>query len=303
MRCNRVVPRLATSSFLLATTVFISTVAAINSKHHPFLKRQGCNNIDSQCSSVGTTLSDCINYVCDSCTNVDPSISQCCKQTGDSNIATCIEKNLDTSTSTGLSGDTSLSNGLDSATSFTGSSRTGSATRDSFPTTTALAVSNPACSSLLSKIEACESATPGFDFIIFWTSQASCFCYDSNTYRPSSFDGYYSSCLGYLSTADPDTYSSLTVGNDDAVSTPCASAGNVKATSKAGSGNSPSQTATPAPTADSGSTPTPTSTSSGSSSGAGVSGDSSSSSSGQDMVGLHYILLFFMSFGAIFYFL
>ncbi|KAL8949903.1 MAG: hypothetical protein Q9222_004028 [Ikaeria aurantiellina] len=286
MRFNRAVPRLTTSSFCLATAVFISTAAAINSKHHPFLKRQGCTNIDSECSSVGTTLSDCIDYVCDSCTSVDPSISQCCRQTGDVNIATCIEENLDTSGSTGSSGDTSLSNNLDSATSFTGTSRTrSSTTRDSFPTTTALAINNPACSSLANKIEACESATPGFDYIIYWTSQASCFCYDSGTYRPSSFDGYYSSCLGYLSTADPDTYSSLTVGNDEAISTPCASVGNVRATSRSGFGNTPSRTATPAPTADSGAT-APTSTSGGSSSGAGVSGDSSSSTSGQDMLGV-----------------
>lgn len=201
---------------LTAVALLSYTVLAINPKHHSFLKRQGCNNIESQCGSVGTTLSDCVNYVCRSCTNVDPSIPQCCQLSSDLSIGTCIEENLS------------------SASDSDDESATG--TRPSGATSTAVSedsaiTAEPGCSSLASKAEACESATPGFNNVNRWGSKASCFCYEGSSYQPSSFDNYYSSCLAYLSTADSDLYSSLTIGVSRAISTPCAAVGDVRATS------------------------------------------------------------------------
>ncbi|KAL9008513.1 MAG: hypothetical protein Q9173_006367 [Seirophora scorigena] len=200
---------------LTAVALLSHAVLAINPKHHSFFKRQGCNNIESQCGSVGTTLSDCVNYVCRSCTNVDPSIPQCCQLSTDLSIGTCIEENL-----------SSASDSNDE--SATATSRSG-ATSTGFSEDTNI-TAEPGCSSLVSKAEACESATPGFNNLSRWGSEASCFCYEGSSYQPSSFDNYYSSCLAYLSTADSDLYSELTLGDSRAISTPCAAVGDVRAT-------------------------------------------------------------------------
>ncbi|KAI4127035.1 MAG: hypothetical protein LQ338_003404 [Usnochroma carphineum] len=227
---------------LVAVALFSDIALAIHPKHHAFLKRQGCSSVDSACSSVGASLSDCVNYICGSCTSVDPAISQCCKLSSDSDIADCISGNVGTTgasssfdtgdfdSASGSAAATSLSDGFGSAATSTGFFDDSSLTGSAALTTTSV---YPACSSLGSKIEACESATPGFANYRLWDTQASCLCYQGSSYQPSSFDNYYSSCLGYLSTADFEAYSELTVGTDEAVSTPCADIGNVRATAAA----------------------------------------------------------------------
>ncbi|KAI4241834.1 MAG: hypothetical protein L6R40_004380 [Gallowayella cf. fulva] len=213
--------------------------------------------------------------------HLDPQIASCCKQTGNLNIAQCISK-IDPDTPGSSSSEASVGTG--SSGSPTTSTRSGTirgASASFVPTTTAAVVANAGCSSLLSKLDACEAATPGFSFIIAWTSQASCFCYSSSSFVPSSFDNYYSSCLSYVETADTDLYTSLKVGQGLAISTPCAKYGDVTATTRRTTG---SRTASPGttPTGDSVPTSTAGSSSGGSSGGssgaAGAAGDTPAAS-------------------------
>ncbi|KAL8652989.1 MAG: hypothetical protein Q9210_002365 [Variospora velana] len=207
------------TSYLTAVALLSPTVLAISPKHHPFLKRQGCSDIETRCISIGSTLSDCVAYVCNDCTAVDPSISGCCELSSEISIVTCIDENLNTGSA----------NDDESATA------TGSLDDSTITDTAAAAVTSllrePGCSSFASKVEACESATPGFTNYNSWNPQASCFCYEGSRYQPSSFDNYYRSCLAYASTAAPDVYPLLAVGSsDDVISTPCASFGDVRET-------------------------------------------------------------------------
>ncbi|KAI4246889.1 MAG: hypothetical protein LQ352_006277 [Teloschistes flavicans] len=241
---------------LLSFATIFTAVLAVDPKHHPFLKRQGCADIQSQCSSTDNLV-----------------------------IAQCISQNLDS-----FLGDTSTSISGGSATSRASFPVT---TRATFPSTTGTAafqttsdingaITYPGCYSLESKLEECQSSTADiFDHV--WNTQASCFCYSGSSYQPSSFDNYYSSCLKYLKTVDLDLYSSLEIGNDRAISTPCAAIGDVKATSASRANNAGGSERT---TATSGPTPTSTSgtsaASTGASAGGSGSGVTSSSPSGAD---------------------
>ncbi|KAL8684132.1 MAG: hypothetical protein Q9224_006587 [Gallowayella concinna] len=267
-------------SLLFAASLFLNGVAAaVDFKLHPkllhpLLARQSCtsSSINSKCLTVGSDPTECIDYICSSCTSVDPQIAECCKRTGTLNIAECVAS-IETSTSR-----------IPTGTAFPGSSRSGSV--GSFPTTSAAAAAlrNPACSSLGSKLLACEVATPGFSSIRAWTSQASCFCYSGNSFAPASFDNYYSSCLRYAEASNTDLYSDLTVGVRSAISTPCAEGGDVKTTTRGRTIISTNEPAAPVGTVtgtgDAG--PTSSSGGGGSSNGAGVSGENTPvASSGQ----------------------
>ncbi|KAL9029309.1 MAG: hypothetical protein Q9196_002435 [Gyalolechia fulgens] len=217
------------SSSLAAVAFLTSTATAIDPKYHAFMKRQGCYNIDSECSSIGTTLADCIDYVCDSCTAIDPAIPGCCDLSTNTDVATCIQENLGTSSSddtdyTAYDDETATSAYDDYSYTYTGSDPV---------TTPYYFTADPDCSSVISKYSACASATPGFGSSYFWEEQASCLCYSGNSYAPSSFDSPYSSCLDVLSSSDFDAYTYLTIDSDDAASTPCASLSEAQETSTA----------------------------------------------------------------------
>ncbi|KAI4186874.1 MAG: hypothetical protein LQ346_005605 [Caloplaca aetnensis] len=314
---------------LFGFTFLFQTVLAIDPKHHAFLKRQGCANIDSQCSSVGTSLSDCIDYVCSSCTDVDPAISQCCELSTNLNIANCITENLNAGTSSS-SGDITSDGESDSTTSF-GSFDSASATflTDDFAsaatssgfdaqsiTGTAASPStsvfvNPECSSLGSKIQACDSATPGFENYRLWDTQASCFCYEGSNFAPSSFDNYYSSCLDFLSTDNPAAYSILTVGTDEVVSTPCASMGDVRETSPAsaqggavgGGSQNTRSTASPGGTVATANTALPTPTTSAARTVPSAAGGNVAGGSGAAGLPVKSALALFVSFAGLMYLL
>ena len=64
------------------------------------------------------------------------------------------------------------------------------------------------CDSAISILEDCEAATPGFDNLCFHDQQK-CLCSTSGTWAPTIYDDYWSSCLGWASTADPSHYSLL----------------------------------------------------------------------------------------------
>ncbi|KAL8976989.1 MAG: hypothetical protein Q9177_006727, partial [Variospora cf. flavescens] len=189
------------TSCLAAVTLLSPTILAINPKHHPFLKRQGCGQIETQCLGVGSTLSDCVAYVCDDCSAIDPSISECCELSSEVAIFTCIDENLN-----GGSADD------DDDSTITNTAAAAAATS---------LIRQPGCSSYFSKLADCETATPGFTNYDVWETEASCFCYEGSRYQPSTFDNYYRSCLAYASTAVPEFYTVLAVGpSDDVVTTP-----------------------------------------------------------------------------------
>ncbi|CAO1604470.1 hypothetical protein XANCAGTX0491_008026 [Xanthoria calcicola] len=234
--------RLSATGFFLAVSLVLENVVALDPKFHDLFKRQGCSDIQSKCLTVGSDPSECIDYICTSCTQVDPSISRCCQRSGDLNKANCISENLPDSNG---GGDTSSRS---RTTTSPGSTRTRNTS--SSPTTTLPAAANRGCSSFLDKLNSCESATPGFDDIRLWRGQASCYCYSASAYEPQAFDTPYSSCLSYLETADRDRYSSLTIGTNLAISTPCASVGDVRAaTTTARAGTRPAAPGT-SPTVD-----------------------------------------------------
>ncbi|OQV00955.1 hypothetical protein CLAIMM_06386 [Cladophialophora immunda] len=130
-----------------------------------------------------------------------------------------------------------------------------------------------ACSDFEAIVLACENETPGFSTEAFG-QQASCLCYSNGTYQPDLYDGMFSGCLAYLSTADPSEYSSIVTGSVDLA--PCK---NVATTTQPQSSSSThyighlttsASTAaptsgTPSPTTSTGPTQTPAADSNGSS--------------------------------------
>ncbi|KAL8834433.1 MAG: hypothetical protein Q9170_003755 [Blastenia crenularia] len=229
----------SSSNGLAAIAIISSTAIAFQPKHLALMKRQGCNNIDSQCNAIGSTLTDCVNYVCDSCTSIDAAIPKCCELSTNSDIADCIKHNVGTS---GSSYGSSIGSyyGSDSYTGYDYPTTTGdySDYSNSYTYTSSYAITtpylytaNPECSSVISKIDACSSATPGFGESYLWDEQASCICYSGASYAPKSFDYPYSSCLDVLSSSDSSAYQYLTINSDDAASTPCASLSQAQETS------------------------------------------------------------------------
>lgn len=65
-----------------------------------------------------------------------------------------------------------------------------------------------ACSSVEAAISSCEAATAGF-ISLDGSVQASCICYNGNSWDPSQFDGPVLSCANYLSTAAPTDYTDI----------------------------------------------------------------------------------------------
>lgn len=318
------------SSGIAVITILTSTATAIKPKYHAFLKRQGCNNINSECSSIGTTLSDCIDYVCDACNSVDPAIPACCDLSSNLDIANCIEENVgsssyyssfdsydnDYTSYTGYNYDvpTSTYDYSDYSYTYTGSSAY---------TTPYLLTANPDCSSFISKFDNCASQTPGFGTSYYWEEQASCICYSGNSYAPSAFDIPYSSCLDVLYTSDYEAYTYLTIGSDDAASTPCGSLSEEQAFSTAFASSSGGEftaingvaasstrtpeTLTPSPGSQPTTRTTPTSTTSRSApvptAVAPGSGGAASAGSGVDALGVQMVFLGLASFAAMLYIL
>ncbi|KAI4179546.1 MAG: hypothetical protein L6R41_007783 [Letrouitia leprolyta] len=324
---------ISVSNGFAAITILTSTATAINPKYHAFMKRQGCNNIESECSSIGTTLADCIDYVCDACTSVDPAIPECCNLSSNLDIANCIDENIGTSGTFESSIDTFgndftsyTGNNFAAATSTYDYGNSYTYTGSSAVTTPYLLTANLDCSSFISKFDDCASATPGFGASYFWEEQASCICYSGNSYAPSAFDTPYSSCLDVLSSSDYEVYTALTIGSEDAASTPCGSLADEQAASTAFAssadeftfigGGAASSTGAPATlTPSPGSQPTiggagsrPTSTTSSRtapvpSAVAPGSGGASSAGSGVDALGVQMVFIGLASFAAILYIL
>jgi hypothetical protein len=180
------------------------------------LKRQECGGLEEQC--VSDDLAPCINLICTNCAYLSPIISQCCA--GQDLIAKigCFQK--------GLQGGLGTSSGeiLQQGTSTPSAPVTPtSAPSQSALTSTLTGGPNLiACDQFQLLTDSCESRTPGFSRLPGFATKASCLCYSFQTYQGSMYDGYYSSCLDYLTTADPAGYSSLAAAADGSItSSPC----------------------------------------------------------------------------------
>jgi hypothetical protein len=88
-----------------------------------------------------------------------------------------------------------------------------------------------ACATLQAFTPACNVLTPGFTTITNPVSQAACFCYNTGSWNPNLYDGYYLSCLSYYATATPAVLTSLAAGNGGILITaPCHALGNFETT-------------------------------------------------------------------------
>ena len=180
------------SIFVLMTLAFQATHALSTGTIVALSKRQGCSGLQAQCES---SASDCVDYICNNCRDLNSVISQCCAGTDDAAITTCLE--------TGLEG------GLGSISAATSEAATSALVTSGLPTSVANDPNYIACTSFYGIFESCEGQTSGFSNEPF-TSKALCLCYSSETYVGSVYDGYFSPCLAYFSTGDPSEYSQNT---------------------------------------------------------------------------------------------
>ena len=132
------------------------------------------------------------------------------------------------------------------------------------PTGTTPTSYNPgvaACGGALSISSTCAAATPEFAQLEF-SSQYSCLCFTSGTFVPQRFDGFWSTCVAFVSTGAPGEYSQFgPTGGGDVVRTPCqryaSSTAGFPATSLP---PTPGVSSTPAASAPAASTPAPSTT-------------------------------------------
>jgi len=162
------------------------------------------SSLSSECVQYLTkcepTISSCAIDICSLCTSlsITPSIEPCCA------AATPVD---------------CFSSYVEGVT-ITATSRSGSISTIASPTTS-IDSSALACISAYSIISYCEASTPGFTNLAF-SSQATCLCSTSGTFAPGVYDGYWSTCLAWASTASPGEYSEFgPTGGGDVVRTPC----------------------------------------------------------------------------------
>ncbi|KAJ9607835.1 hypothetical protein H2200_007914 [Cladophialophora chaetospira] len=191
---------IATSSILTSANA-IDVDLSKNNGESILVKRQNYT-----CSSAGleeicqNDTAECISDMCASCSGY-VLIAQCCALSTYSLMMQCL---------------LNLYNNPVDLTATVAPSSTKSA--DSSTITQSPNLTNSslgglgACVSLDAALLACEDQTPGFSTEPF-TAKASCLCYSGGTFQPDLYDGMYSTCLAYLSTAEPSDYSSLTAGH------------------------------------------------------------------------------------------
>ena len=175
---------------------------------HLQLQRQSCSDANGQCQT--DNISDCVDSICQNCGAIYPEIAQCCAGPDDEAIAECIVKAFEGPLPT------------------TGGQLTQSAPSSTRPTSVPPSLQTnganlDACDQFESVVQQCDNATPGFQDLKGFASKAPCLCYSSSSYIGSSYDGYFSSCLDYFTTADPAGYSSIFASaNGTITSNPCA---------------------------------------------------------------------------------
>jgi hypothetical protein len=175
-----------------------------------FGKRQNattCNeSVEDECQ---TNPSDCVAAMCKACSGW-VQIAECCALSTVTAMAQCLLE--------ALNNPSVLTTELSSTEAITGPSSTAAIS----------AVDGlQACINFESVVLSCESETPGFASAPF-TEKASCLCYSSGTYQGSFYDGAFSTCLAYVSTADPAEYANFTAGFTGSIDVaPCSHSGDM----------------------------------------------------------------------------
>jgi hypothetical protein len=194
MKLARFTPLLA--SMAVAQTVPTST------QTYPYVTGSLFTSLSRECVSQITacppTIRSCAVTICSICTSygITPSIEPCC------------------AASTPLQCFSSL---------LAGSPITNTAPAGPTGTPKSADPDVLSCVSWSSVFSTCAAATPTFQQLEF-SSMETCLCSTSGSAVPTRYDGFWSGCLGYLSTAFPESYSSLLAptNGQTPVSTPCA---------------------------------------------------------------------------------
>jgi hypothetical protein len=189
--------------FLVSTALpyGLAQFTTTSTQEYPYIKNSLYSTLSSECQASVTacppTVLSCAAALCSICTNlgVTPSIEPCCAAP---TPLACFSDYVAGSPIT--------------------------YTTPPGPTGTTLTSYDPgvgACGGVLSISSTCAASTPDFNNLEF-SSQYSCLCFTSGTFVPQRFDGFWSTCLAYVSTADPEEYSQFgPTGGGDAVRTPC----------------------------------------------------------------------------------
>ena len=130
------------SILVLMTLAFQATHALSTGAIFALSKRQGCSNLQAQCKS---SISNCVDYICNSCSDLNSAISQCCAGTDATAIAMCLEKGLD--------------GGLGAISAATSEAATSSLVTSGLPTSIANDPNYIACTSFYGIFENCKSQT------------------------------------------------------------------------------------------------------------------------------------------------
>lgn len=181
----------------------LNQVTTTSTQTIPYIHDSAYSTLSSECQSIITvckpTVLSCAVSLCSICTSlgVTPSIEPCCAAP---TPLACF--------SDYVAGD-----------SITYPTPTGPTGPES--TITSFDSSALACASIYSISSTCAASTPNWDQLEF-SSQFSCACFTNGTLAPTIWDGYWSTCLAWLSTASPSEYSLLgPTGGGNAARTPC----------------------------------------------------------------------------------
>jgi hypothetical protein len=168
---------------------------------YPYVHNSVFSALSSECVSVisacAPTISSCAVSLCEVCTSlsITPSIEPCCAA---ATPTVCFSSYLVGKPNTYATPSGPLSTGI-----------------------TTFDPSALACESASSIISTCEASTPGFLNLEF-SSMFTCLCSSSGKLAPSVYDGFYSTCLAWVSTASPAEYSNFeATPGEDPVRTPC----------------------------------------------------------------------------------
>ena len=202
--------------------LFSSTVSAFESLHGILRRQDSCTNYEDVCSD-GSDPSDCINYICANCTNISLAIPRCCADSDPVAELECFENALEdvgggSDSSSGLVPSPTASVNTKALSSSPASMTTGAA---------ATGAGQSACDNFQSTLTACDNKTPGLADFTAFSDQAPCLCSSSSSNQGYLYDGYFSSCLAFLSNADATGYAALSASAEGPItSTPCAALAN-----------------------------------------------------------------------------
>ena len=231
MRFNKV----AASIFGIPVTLFSLLVL------HPAAQQTADPNL-SACLTIGAIVSACKSYHPNlSSITAFPSAASCaCYSSGiwapsifDANLAAC-NNYFSTANTTNLAAISSFYHTTapcELAGNVLNASATATATTIDQPT----GPGPSACSYLSSVISSCSSVSPDFATQTDPHIYASCLCYGPagiggvlTGWEPMAFDNSLATCNSYLSSVNPGAWASYTTQSRALLTTPCASAGDVR---------------------------------------------------------------------------